>query len=45
MEETNQSQSESKPYKFKELKAYTSTEWLADNKKKYRQVYDRLEGA
>ena len=45
MEETNQSQSESKPYKFKELKAYTSTEWLADNKKKYRQVYDRLEAA
>ncbi len=45
MEETNESQSESKPYKFKELKAYTSTEWLADNKKKYRQVYDRLEAA
>ncbi len=28
-------------YKFKELKVYSSTEWLADNKKKYRQVYDR----
>ncbi len=30
-------------YKFKELKIYCSTEWLADNKKKYRQVYDRWE--
>ncbi|RLD21446.1 MAG: AAA family ATPase, partial [Bacteroidetes bacterium] len=30
-------------FKFKELKVYSSTEWLADNKKKYRQVYDRHE--
>lgn len=30
-----------KKYKFKELKVYSSTEWLADNKKKYRQVFDR----
>jgi SpoVK/Ycf46/Vps4 family AAA+-type ATPase len=30
-------------YKFRELKAYSSTEWLADNKKKYRQVFDRYE--
>lgn len=30
-----------KKYKFKELKIYASTEWLADNKKKYRQVFDR----
>jgi hypothetical protein len=30
-------------WKFKELKIYSSTEWLADNKKKYRQVFDRLE--
>ncbi len=29
------------PYKFKELKVYSSTEWLADNKKKYRQVFDK----
>lgn len=29
-----------KHYKFKELKVYASTEWLADNKKKYRQVFD-----
>ncbi|MEL7424201.1 MAG: AAA family ATPase [Bacteroidota bacterium] len=28
-------------YKFKELKVYGSTEWLADNRKKYRQVFDR----
>lgn len=27
-------------YKFKELKVYSSTEWLADNRKKYRQVFD-----
>ena len=32
-----------KKFKFKELKVYSSTEWLADNKKKYRQVYDRYE--
>jgi SpoVK/Ycf46/Vps4 family AAA+-type ATPase len=30
-------------YKFKDLKVYNSTEWLADNKKKYRQVFDRYE--
>jgi len=30
-------------YKFRELKVYASTEWLADNKKKYRQVYTRDE--
>lgn len=34
---------ENKKYKFKELKVYASTEWLADNKKKYRQVFDRYE--
>ena len=33
---------EPKKYKFKELKVYASTEWLADNKKKYRQVFDRF---
>ncbi len=32
-----------KNYKFRELKVYASTEWLADNKKKYRQVFDRYE--
>ena len=32
---------DAKPYKFKELKVYASTEWLAENKKRYRQVYDR----
>lgn len=34
---------EARQWKFKELKIYASTEWLADNKKKYRQVFDRLE--
>lgn len=32
-----------KAYKFRELRVYASTEWLADNKKKYRQVFDRGE--
>ncbi len=32
-----------KRFKFRELKIYSSTEWLADNKKKYRQVFDRYE--
>ncbi len=30
-------------YKFRELKVYSSTEWLADNKKKYRQVFDKYD--
>ena len=30
-------------YKFRDLKVYGSTEWLAENKKKYRQVFDRYE--
>ena len=30
-------------YKFRSLKTYTSTEWLAESKKKYRQVFDRNE--
>ncbi len=34
--------SEIKKYKFKEIRIYSSTEWLADNKKKYRQVFDRF---
>lgn len=36
-------QTEYKPFKFRELKVYSSTEWLADNRKKYRQVFDRYE--
>ncbi len=35
--------SANKPWKFRDLKVYSSTEWLADNKKKYRQVFDRYE--
>ena len=30
-------------YKYRDLKVYNSVEWLADNKKKYRQVFDRYE--
>lgn len=33
------------PYKFKELKVYNSTEYLWENTKKYRQVFDRFETA
>ena len=32
-----------KKYKFRDLKIYASTEWLANNIKKYRQVFDRNE--
>jgi SpoVK/Ycf46/Vps4 family AAA+-type ATPase len=41
----NDPHTENKRWKFKDLKIYASTEWLADNKKKYRQVYDRHETA
>jgi len=30
-------------YKFRALKTYASNEWLADSKKKYRQVFDQSE--
>lgn len=30
-------------YKYKALKTYTSTEWLADSQKKYRHIFDRSE--
>lgn len=42
MTETKGTQ-DNRPYKFKELKVYASTEWLAENRKRYRQVYDRLD--
>lgn len=32
-------------YKFKEIKTYCSTEWLANNTKKYRSVFDEQEVA
>jgi SpoVK/Ycf46/Vps4 family AAA+-type ATPase len=32
-----------KKYKFKDLKVYASTEWLADGKKKYRTVFENAE--
>ena len=43
--EDRQQKDRSSLFKFKELKVYCSTEWLADNKKKYRQVFDRYETA
>ncbi|MEO0734158.1 MAG: AAA family ATPase, partial [Bacteroidota bacterium] len=33
------------PFKFKELRVYNSTEYLWENVKKYRQVFDRFETA
>ena len=32
-------------YKFKELRIYNSAEWLAEQKHKYRQVFDRYNTA
>lgn len=43
MEDNNNTPEVFKKYKFRELKAYASTEWLANNRKKYRQVFDRYE--
>jgi SpoVK/Ycf46/Vps4 family AAA+-type ATPase len=34
-----------KKYKFKEIKVYSSDEWLANSTKKYRRVFDRQETA
>ncbi len=41
MDEAHSSHPEKNQFKFKELKIYSSTEWLAENRKKYRQVFDR----
>ena len=38
-------QEDVKKFKFRELKVYASTEWLANNKKKYRQVFDRYDSS
>lgn len=43
MSEISHNYPTTKKYKFRELKVYASTEWLADNRKKYRQVFDRFE--
>lgn len=32
-----------KPYKFKSLRTYASTEWLAEGKKKYRTVFENTQ--
>ncbi len=39
MPKTDQ-ESKNESYKFKDLKVYSSTEWLAGNRKKYRQVFE-----
>ncbi len=41
MKEAQGSDRQASLFKFKELKAYSSTEWLANNRKKYRQVFER----
>jgi SpoVK/Ycf46/Vps4 family AAA+-type ATPase len=38
--ETN---TQSQPFRFISLQSYADTEWLADNKKRYRQVFDAFE--
>ena len=43
--EDNISNTGSKNFKFKELKVYSSTEYLDENKKKYRQVFDASQTA
>lgn len=35
--------SDFKAYKYKDLKVYSSTEWLTDNRKRYRQVFEQSE--
>lgn len=35
--------SDFKAYKYKDIKIYSSTEWLIDNRKKYRQVFEEKE--
>ena len=41
--ESNKEQQLNELLKFRNLRIYSSTEWLADNKKKYRQVFYRKE--
>jgi SpoVK/Ycf46/Vps4 family AAA+-type ATPase len=43
MHDSKEHTSDPSPFKFKELKVYNSTEYLWDNHKKYRQVFDRYE--
>lgn len=45
MREGKNKPSKTSPFKFKELKVYNSTEYLWENVKKYRQVFDRYETA
>jgi SpoVK/Ycf46/Vps4 family AAA+-type ATPase len=43
MDQQTKQQAKAKPFKYKELKVYSSTEWLAHNKKRYQQVFDRYD--
>ena len=39
----NKSDKKVKKYKFKDIKTYSSDEWMANSTKKYRRVFDRAE--
>lgn len=39
----NKSEKKVKKYKFKDIKTYSSDEWMANSTKKYRRVFDRAE--
>ncbi len=42
---SSESINQAKNFKFKEIRIYSSTEWLAENNKKYRQVFDKNQTA
>lgn len=43
MKEVSNKENINSNFRFKELKTYGDTEWILDNKKKYRQVFDKSE--
>jgi len=42
---SSESVAQTKNFKFKEIRIYSSTEWLAENNKKYRQVFAKNQTA
>ena len=45
MKDQSKNSEQLKLFRFKELKTYGDTEWIHDNKKKYRQVFEKSETA
>ncbi len=41
--ESSEQNRETKRYKIKDLKVYSSTEYISENRKRYRMVFDKLE--